>query len=154
MKRSVIGHPGSGSRFPSSGSLSSESPENFVPAITLRTEDYQPIREELENIPGVEVGTRELPLAPTKEFARALLGTVMPATAEQLERLGKGYRVGDEVGQWGLQARFERRLAGTPTRRVVIRARGQSVDAGAEFTQKVQALLGPETVVVEHAGRA
>ena len=61
-------------------------------------------------------------LAPSREFARALLGAVAPATKEQLEKLGG--RAGPErlVGQWGLQAHFERRLAPVPERRVVIRA--------------------------------
>lgn len=97
------------------------SPENFVPAITLRLSDYERVRERLDRIPGVEFGQRELPLAPTKEFARALLGTVGPITAEQLEKLGAPYAVGDNVGQSGLQARFERRLAGSPQRRVITR---------------------------------
>ncbi|HEX2129829.1 MAG TPA: penicillin-binding transpeptidase domain-containing protein [Solirubrobacterales bacterium] len=98
-----------------------ESPENFVPAITLRTEDYEPIRDELDAIPGVQIGTRELPLAPSKEFARALLGTVGPITEEQLEEFGDPYAVGDNVGQSGLQAQFEEQLAGTPTLSVVTR---------------------------------
>ena len=40
------------------------------------------------------------------------------------------------------------------TNEVVVRARGHSVDVSAEFTEKIQALLGPESVIVEHAGRA
>ena len=55
-----------------------------------------------------------------------MLGTVAPITAEQLESLGAGYAPGDQVGQAGLQARFERRLAGTPTRRVLLR----TIDGG------------------------
>ena len=54
-------------------------------------------------------------LAPTREFARALLGTVAPATKEQLEELGGRVAPGASVGQWGLQARFESRLAPFPT---------------------------------------
>ena len=41
-----------------------------------------------------------------------------------------------------------------PTNEVVVRARGHAVDVSREFTDKVEALLGPATVVVEHAGRA
>ena len=41
-----------------------------------------------------------------------------------------------------------------PVDEVVIRARGQAVETDAQFTQRVEALLGPESVVVEHAGRA
>ena len=70
----------------------------------------------------------DAPLAESREFARALLGTVGPATAEQLEQL-KGTRgSGDEVGQSGLQQRFEDRLGGEASREVVIRADGVPVE--------------------------
>lgn len=98
-----------------------ESPESFVPAITLRQEEFERVQGQLDPIRGIEFGQRELPLAPTREFARALLGTVGPITAEQLEQLGDPYAPGDNVGQFGLQARFERRLAGVPDRSVITR---------------------------------
>jgi cell division protein FtsI/penicillin-binding protein 2 len=103
-------------------------PEQFVPALTLREDEYLALESQIELVPDVEVIRTEAQLAPTREFARALLGAVGPATAEQLERLGAGYKTGDEVGQWGLQERFERRLAGTPTFSIVIRARGVPVE--------------------------
>ena len=103
-------------------------PEQFVEAITLRVGDYRKLKSRLAAIPDVTAIEAEAQLAPTRAFARALLGTVAPATVEQLKRLGSPYAVGDSVGQWGLQARFERRLAGTPTRRVVIRARGVPIE--------------------------
>jgi cell division protein FtsI/penicillin-binding protein 2 len=96
-------------------------PQQFVEAIVLREDDYAPLRPALSSVPDVTVLDGTAPLAPTREFARAVLGTVAPATAEQLEELGPPYTTGDQVGQWGLQARFERRLAGTPDRRVVMR---------------------------------
>jgi cell division protein FtsI/penicillin-binding protein 2 len=96
-------------------------PEQFVEAIALRVSDYPAVEGALSSVPDTTTLDDTAPLAPTREFARALIGTVAPATAEQLEELGAGYAAGDEVGQWGLQARFERRLAGTPSRRVVVR---------------------------------
>ncbi len=96
-------------------------PDQFVTAITLRRNEAAPVRRELAGIEGVEFAARRQPLAPTREFARTLLGTVAPITEEQLEDLEEPYGVGDEVGQWGLQAAFERRLAGTPDFRIVIR---------------------------------
>jgi cell division protein FtsI/penicillin-binding protein 2 len=96
-------------------------PQQFVEAIVLREDDYAALRGALAEVPDVTSIDGAAPLAPTREFARALLGTVAPVTAEQLERLGRGYAAGDQVGQWGLQARFERRLAGTPTRGIVVR---------------------------------
>jgi cell division protein FtsI/penicillin-binding protein 2 len=96
-------------------------PKQFVEAVTLRERDYVPVRARLRAIPGVQTLDDTAPLAPTRGFARALLGTVAPATAEQLKTLGGDYGPGASVGQFGLQARFERRLAGTPTRKVVVR---------------------------------
>jgi cell division protein FtsI/penicillin-binding protein 2 len=96
-------------------------PEQFVEAIMLREDDYAPLARRIASIPDVTVLDDTAPIAPTREFARALLGTVAPATADQLEQLGAPYVAGDHVGQWGLQARFERRLAGTPDRRIVMR---------------------------------
>jgi cell division protein FtsI/penicillin-binding protein 2 len=96
-------------------------PEQFVEAIVLREEHYAPLARQIASIPDVTVLDDTAPIAPTREFARAVLGTVAAATADQLEQLGPPYVAGDHVGQWGLQARFERRLAGTPDRRIVMR---------------------------------
>jgi cell division protein FtsI/penicillin-binding protein 2 len=96
-------------------------PQQFVEAIVLRPRDHAALEAELSSVPDIIALDEIAPLAPTREFARALLGTVAPATAEQLDELGAAYAPGDQVGQWGLQARFERRLAGTPDRRVVMR---------------------------------
>jgi cell division protein FtsI/penicillin-binding protein 2 len=97
-------------------------PQQFVEALVLRRAEYAALEPALATVPDVTAIEGSAPLAPTREFARALIGTVAPVTAEQLERLGDDYAPGDQVGQWGLQRRFERRLAGTPTERVVIRA--------------------------------
>jgi cell division protein FtsI/penicillin-binding protein 2 len=99
-------------------------PEQFVEAITLRAEDYQRVAATLRAVRGALAVPGEAPLAESREFARALLGTVAPATAEQLEDLGVERGPGDAVGQWGLQARYERRLGGSASRRIVIRVDG------------------------------
>ena len=99
-------------------------PRQFVEAITLRPADAARLKPQLDGIRGALAVEDRAPLAPTRDFARALLGTVAPANAEQLKKLGERYAPGDSVGQWGLQAAFERRLAGTPDRRVVIRVGG------------------------------
>jgi cell division protein FtsI/penicillin-binding protein 2 len=96
-------------------------PRHFVEAVTLRAGDFASKRAALEDIAGVQTVEGRAPLAPTRGFARALLGTVGPATAEQLERLGPAYGPGAQVGQFGLQARFETQLAGAPTHRVITR---------------------------------
>ncbi len=93
----------------------------FVEAITLRRAEFRSRAARLKAIDGVLTmeGTRQL--APSRDFARALLGTVAPVTAEQLERLGDAVSPGDQIGQTGLQAAVERRIAGTPSRRIVLR---------------------------------
>jgi cell division protein FtsI/penicillin-binding protein 2 len=96
-------------------------PRQFVEALTLRAADYPPLAERLRAIQGVESVPGTAQLAPSRSFARALLGTVGPATAEQVARSHGTVAAGDDVGQWGLEARYEQRLAGTATRRIVIR---------------------------------
>jgi cell division protein FtsI/penicillin-binding protein 2 len=59
-----------------------------------------------------------LPLAPTREFARAILGTVGPVTAEIVKKSGGAYSAGDEAGLSGLEARYDEQLRGTPGVRV------------------------------------
>jgi len=96
-------------------------PKQFVEAVTLRNGDYQPLAERLKAIQGVQTVDGSAQLAPTRSFGRALLGAVAPATAEQVQKAHGTIAAGDDVGQWGLEARFESRLAGTSTRRIVIR---------------------------------
>ncbi|MDQ3760066.1 MAG: penicillin-binding protein 2 [Actinomycetota bacterium] len=92
-----------------------------VPAITLREEDFAPVETELRAVPGIQLAGRETPLTPTRDFARALLGTVGPATAEQVKKSDGELDADDVVGQSGLSAAFEDQLAGEPERSVVIR---------------------------------
>jgi len=96
-------------------------PEVLVPAIVLREEEFQPVERELRALTGVRLAGTELPLAPTRDFARALIGSVGPATAEQVEESEGVLDADDQVGQSGLQAAFEEKLAGVPERSVVIR---------------------------------
>ena len=99
--------------------------------ITLRKADYDDVADELQEVPGISIAPGTAPLAPTKDFARALLGAVGPATAEQVEKSEGRLGTGDEVGQWGLQAAFDKQLAGTASRSVVIR---DSEDGAVEKT--------------------
>jgi hypothetical protein len=94
--------------------------QQFVDALVLRPPDYRRLKAQIEAVPDAATAEGTAVLAPTRAFARALLGTVAPATKEQLEKLGGRVGPGASVGQWGLQARFEDRLAPVPERRVVI----------------------------------
>jgi len=83
---------------------------------------------------GVPYAPGTAPLAPTPTFARAVLGRVGLADKAALARLGPPYTASDRVGLYGLQAAYERRLAGTPTARVVVRdAKGSALRTLATF---------------------
>ena len=100
-----------------------------VPAITLREEDFAPVETELRAVQGIQLSGRETPLTPTRDFARALLGTVGPATAEQVEESDGELDADDVVGQSGLSAAYDEQLAGKPERSVVVRnAEGEAVE--------------------------
>jgi cell division protein FtsI/penicillin-binding protein 2 len=98
-------------------------PKQFVEAVTVRASDYAPLAQRVEAIQGAQVVQGTAQLAPSRSFARALLGAVAPATAEQIQRSKGKVGVGDDVGQWGLEARYQDQLAGTPARRIVVRSR-------------------------------
>ena len=96
-------------------------PKQFVEAQTLREADYAAKEAELDGIEGLLAVDATAPLAPTRAFARALLGGVGPATAEQVEQSEGKVAPGQQIGQWGLQQVFDERLAGAPERSILIR---------------------------------
>ena len=55
-----------------------------------------------------------MPLAPSRTFAQAILGTVHEATAEDIEKSEGKVVAGQVVGSGGLQASFDAQLSGTP----------------------------------------
>lgn len=94
--------------------LAAANPDAFVPVVTLRREAYDQIRSRIHPLPGTVFREDTLPLAPTREFARALLGTVGEVTREQLDMNPGRYLIGERVGQSGLQEQFDAWLRGTP----------------------------------------
>jgi cell division protein FtsI/penicillin-binding protein 2 len=88
-------------------------PDDFVPVITLRRSDYEAVRDEIRPLPGTSFRESTLPLAPTREFARALLGSVGPVTAEKVEASDGRVVAGAIVGSSGLQAQYDEHLGGT-----------------------------------------
>jgi cell division protein FtsI/penicillin-binding protein 2 len=109
-------------------------PDQFVEVITLRREAYDAQRDQLRPIPGAvfREGTRQL--APTAAFARALLGSVGPATAEIVEQSAGAVRPGQEVGLSGLQKRYDAQLGGTPGLAV------QVVDGAGALVQELHSV--------------
>ena len=96
-------------------------PEAFVEALVLREDDALEVLPSFRKVPGALAVRDTLALAPTREFAAALLGRVGPATAEIVEESDGRIVAGDEVGLSGLQARYDEQLRGVPGAAVVAR---------------------------------
>lgn len=90
-------------------------PKAFVEAITLRVPDYKDLDAgELNSVVGFMAVDDTLPLAPTRTFASAILGSVREATAEDIKKSDGTVVAGETVGASGLEATFNGRLTGTP----------------------------------------
>ena len=86
----------------------------FVEAIVFRKEDVPPaVAQGYRSIPGALAVPDDIPLAPTRDFAAPILGTVGEVTAEMIEKDPDRYRIGDRAGLSGLQARYDDQLQGT-----------------------------------------
>ena len=96
-------------------------PEAFVEALVLREDDALDVLPGFARIRGALAVRDTLPLAPTRDFASALLGRVGPATAEVVEASEGRIVAGDEVGLSGLQERYDEQLRGVPGTSVVAR---------------------------------
>jgi penicillin-binding protein 2 len=71
------------------------------------------LEEHSSELPGVEVGVEAVRTYPNKEVAAHVLGYTGEITEEELEKFEKtGYRLGDIVGQMGIEAAQEDRLRG------------------------------------------
>jgi cell division protein FtsI/penicillin-binding protein 2 len=90
-------------------------PDQFVPAITLRREQFAKDEDTLRAIPGLVFHDETRTLAPTSTFGRAVLGSVRVATAETLAKAGPLAAPTDYLGASGLQLAFQDQLAGRPS---------------------------------------
>jgi cell division protein FtsI/penicillin-binding protein 2 len=88
-------------------------PEAFVTAITLREDGRTITDNQIGEIPGARAIRDFLPLAPTRTFARALLGTAAEANAEQIEKSAGALQAGDTTGTGGLQQQYDAQLRGS-----------------------------------------
>ncbi|MFI6761389.1 penicillin-binding transpeptidase domain-containing protein [Micromonospora sp. NPDC050417] len=98
-------------------------PDAFVDVVSLRKEAYQQIKPRIYDLPGTKFREEQRELAPTREFARALLGSVDPVQKDDLDANPGVYVESDLVGHGGLQGQYEKRLRGTPANTVVISRR-------------------------------
>jgi cell division protein FtsI/penicillin-binding protein 2 len=113
-------------------------PDAFVEVITLRKQEYDAVARQLRALRGVTTRESTLPLAPTRSFARGVLGAVTPATKETLANAGPNASPADHVGSSGLQKGFQQQLAGTAGGRIEIvdRASGAVRETVAEFAAR------------------
>ncbi|GAA3388547.1 penicillin-binding transpeptidase domain-containing protein [Cryptosporangium minutisporangium] len=111
--------------------LAETKPGNTVDVVVLRQEAYDKIASQITAVAGTSVVKSMRALAPTRQFARALLGSVSDATKDDLTKKPGLYAVGDQVGHGGLQAAFDERLRGTPGLTVVVRRAAAGADAPA-----------------------
>lgn len=95
--------------------VAASGPRAFVQAITLRDDRDQTITTgQFAAIEGVLVQKDSLPLAPTRSFARPILGSVGGVSAEMVQESDGKLKAGDQVGLSGLQLEYEQTLAGVP----------------------------------------
>lgn len=93
---------------------------DFVEAIVLRQDAAdRPTNRAVYAIPGAVPLPGDAMLAPDRDFARPILGTVGPASKELVDASAGTVAAGDQVGRSGLQRRYDVLLRGTPG--VVIR---------------------------------
>nr|BFE62913.1 penicillin-binding transpeptidase domain-containing protein [Dactylosporangium thailandense] len=100
--------------------VKSAAPDAFVQIVTLRKEIYDPIANKLNSTPGVIARNSTQALAPSAQFARALLGTTGEVTKEIMDKNPGKYQIGDVVGLGGLQQKYDAVLQGKPGVRVIV----------------------------------
>jgi cell division protein FtsI/penicillin-binding protein 2 len=111
-------------------------PDHFVPIVTVPEDRFAEVRDDLYPVPGVLFQEATSRLGPDDAFAVHVLGRTGEVTAELLDELGPTYQAGDVVGLSGLEARYESRLAGTPSGEVQIH------DEDGEVTDVVGTIEG------------
>ena len=112
-------------------------PNQAVPVATVPEADYLAVKGEIYPVPGLsfQAGVGREYNGPAS--ARMLLGSVGPVTADDLKRLGATYQTGDQTGHGnGLEAAFERRLAGTPSGEVRLVGKGDEDGQAAKVLHR------------------
>lgn len=118
------------------GRVKSAPPQQFLPLLTLQQPAHNALIHQLGRVAGLELQQVKAPIAPT--IAPELIGTLGPATSDRLQQVGAPYQPGDTIGISGLQLLQQRRLAGTPTVRVVAQ------DPGGQNTEELRAWEGQQ----------
>jgi cell division protein FtsI/penicillin-binding protein 2 len=124
--------------------------DQFLEIITLRRSDYDPIRDQLQPLPGTRFQEDTALLAPNRDFARPILGSVGPADAEDVADSEGRIEPGDLIGQAGIQARYDEELSGTPGLEIrVTRAALQAPEGQTTTTDPNAAPVPPVVETLE-----
>jgi cell division protein FtsI/penicillin-binding protein 2 len=105
-------------------------PTYFEPVFTLTAARYGALggnSSPLYQVPGTVFQYTRARTADTPGLAAHLVGAVGPVTAQELAALGPDYDSSSVVGQTGLEAYYQKQLAGTPGGQVEIVAAGGRV---------------------------
>ena len=114
--------------------VTSAGAEAFVVALVLRDDATRTVTDaQIDAVPGALRQADTLELAPTRTFARELLGGVGEATEELVEQSDGAVRAGDVTGLGGLQLQHNAKLAGTPG----LEVNATSVEDPATPTQRL-----------------
>ena len=88
-------------------------PTWFEPVFTVSMARYQQLRPTIYPVPGTVFQTID-ERTPVTPGLSDLVGSVGPVTAQELQSLGTPYTAASMVGQTGLEAAYQRQLAGQP----------------------------------------
>ncbi|WP_283138423.1 penicillin-binding transpeptidase domain-containing protein [Rhizohabitans arisaemae] len=117
------------------GKIRSAPPNDFVALATFDRARYGKLSSGLGSIPGLTIAEDRAPVAPTHPVH--IVGTVGAVTPQQL---GGPHQAGDTVGKTGLQRRYEDRLAGSTSVKVVtLDGQGREVATLASWEAKKNA---------------
>jgi cell division protein FtsI/penicillin-binding protein 2 len=88
-------------------------PTWFEPVLTVSWSRYLQLKPSVYPVPGTVFETvhERAPVTPGLDY---VVGSVGPATAQQLQQLGAPYSASSEVGQTGLELADQKQLAGQP----------------------------------------
>ncbi|MCT9869589.1 penicillin-binding transpeptidase domain-containing protein [Paenarthrobacter aurescens] len=99
--------------------VAASGPQAFVEGLVLRAYTADITEAKIKAVPGGVSILDSMALAPTRTFARALLGSVGQANAEQIEKSNGALRAGDTTGTGGLQQKYDSLLRGKDGAEVV-----------------------------------
>jgi cell division protein FtsI/penicillin-binding protein 2 len=114
-----------------------EHPDWFVPVVEMTQARYQELRPVIYPVPGTVFQNFASRQAASTELGVHVVGSVGPITAELLDHLGAPYGPNDVVGRSGVEAEYERTLAGSPGATIgIFDEAGGTVATLASFPQQ------------------